>query len=60
MAPLLARMRFFDTPLVAQQRPNGGSPKRCKTNMILHMLPFGVLLVAAPGAPFLPQDVKII
>ena len=60
LASLLARMCFFDPPLMAQQRPKSDSPKRCKTNMILHILLFGVLLVAAPGAPFLPQNVKII
>ena len=42
---------------MAEQRPNGDSAKR-KNNLFLHILLFGVLLVAALGTPFLPEKLK--
>ena len=44
--------------MVAQQTPNGGSPKRCETNMILHVLLFESLLWPLVAHPSDPEILK--
>ena len=44
--------------MVTQQTPNGGSPKRCKTNIILHVLLFESLLWPLVARPSDPEMLK--
>ena len=44
--------------MVAQQTPNGASPKLCKTNTILHVLLFESLLWPLVARPSDPEMLK--